>query len=852
MGRKIGILAGGGQLPAMIADSVIAEGGSVHIVGVLGEADENIARFPHTWANWGQIGLMLETLREKGGGEMVIAGTVKRPDLFKIRPDLGFFRVLPELLRMLKGGDDSVLTRVVKLLERYGLTVRGAHEVAPSLLAGAGQLGGVALDAQARADAALGYAVRQVLGPLDAGQAVVVADGTVVAIEGAEGTDRMLARVKALANLAQGRRGVLTKGPKPKQELRVDMPVVGAQTIDNVVAAGLAGVVLEAGGVLLLDRVQAIAKADAAGCALSALQPDALRDAAQPWLSGPSRALPGVVRCLGTTEPSDAHRLDILRGIEAVTALAPLGTGRSVVVTRSFILAIEAAEGTIAVLDRVGQLRQWGLGKRRAGVLVMRAQAGDAHPVDDVLNAAARQGLAGVAIVGPAEAAAPWRAAAPLADTLGIFVAAVGDGMAATKIDGGSGRGGMDVVADLRSASRAEAAGRRLKIFLVAGEHSGDALGAKLMSALKAQAGDRALRFDGVGGAQMEAQGLASIFPMHEVAVMGIGAIIAHFPTIARRVYQTIDAAVAAKPDVVVIIDSPEFTHPIAKRIRKRAPGIPIVDYVSPSVWAWRPGRARAMKAYVDHVLGLLPFEPAAHVKLGGPPCSYVGHPLTERTAWIQGLDTAALEAKLGLTPEKPFLVVLPGSRSSEVRRLMQPFGEGLKQLIERVGDIDIAVPLVESVRGLVEEGLVHWPKRPHFITGEEDKFRAFKRASCALAASGTVTLELGLSGTPMIVAYKVDPVMIPILRLLITADSAVLVNLILGEKVIPELLQEDCTGANIASALMPLMADTGARRRQIDAMRQVGERMALPPEAGRPSEAAARIVLGYARAGRG
>ncbi len=409
----------------MIADGVIAEGGSVHIVGVKGEADQSIERFPHTWANWGQIGLMLGTLREKGGGEMVIAGTVKRPDLFKIRPDLGFFRVLPELLRMLKGGDDSVLTRVVKLLERYGLTVRGAHEVAPGLLARSGQLGAIALDQQALADAALGHAVRQVLGPLDAGQAVVVADGVVLAIEGPEGTDRMLARVRDLAGPhASARRGVLTKGPKPKQELRVDMPVVGARTIDGLVEAGLAGVVLEAGSVLLLDRAEAIAKANAAGCALAALEPDALHETARAWLEKPSPVKPGTVSGIGKVSPSVLSlESDIPRGLQAVTALAPLGTGRGVVVARGYILAFEGVEGTVAMLQRVRRLRQWGLGRRRVGVLVVRAAEGDQPSIEQVLGEVAAQGLAGVTVVGMDALLAPWQAAAPVANKLGIFLA---------------------------------------------------------------------------------------------------------------------------------------------------------------------------------------------------------------------------------------------------------------------------------------------------------------------------------------------------------------------------------------------------------------------------------------------
>ena len=195
---RLGILAGGGRLPLMIAESVGARGGHVHIVAIEGAADPDIARFPHTWVNLGQIGRIVATLSAEGRNELVIAGNVRRPDLRTIRPDAGFFTSLPQVFSLLAGGDDSVLSRVVRFFEAKGLTVRGAHEVAPDLLADAGQIGAVALSRQDHADAMLGFAVRAALGSLDAGQAVAVADGRVLAIEGAEGTDAMLERVAAL------------------------------------------------------------------------------------------------------------------------------------------------------------------------------------------------------------------------------------------------------------------------------------------------------------------------------------------------------------------------------------------------------------------------------------------------------------------------------------------------------------------------------------------------------------------------------------------------------------------------------------------------------------------------------
>ncbi|MEM6499011.1 MAG: lipid-A-disaccharide synthase, partial [Pseudomonadota bacterium] len=218
-----------------------------------------------------------------------------------------------------------------------------------------------------------------------------------------------------------------------------------------------------------------------------------------------------------------------------------------------------------------------------------------------------------------------------------------------------------------------------LSVFIVVGEHSGDALGARLMDGLVA-AYDGELSFAGVGGELMAERGFKTIFPISDVAVMGPLAILPKLPKIVRRVHQTVDAALRAHPDVVVIIDSPEFTHPIAKRIRKRRPDIPIVDYVSPSVWAWRPGRAKKMKPYVDHLLALLPFEPEAHARLGGPACTYVGHPLIERRDWLNTLDPEALRTRLGLSDDRIPLVVLPGSRGSEIERLATVFGQAIER----------------------------------------------------------------------------------------------------------------------------------------------------------------------------
>jgi UDP-2,3-diacylglucosamine hydrolase len=418
IGDRIGILAGGGRLPVMIAESVVARGGSVHIVGIEGEADQDVARFPHTFVNWGQIDRMVATLRSEGGGEMVIAGSVRRPDLWKLRPDAGLFKSLPQLVGLLVGGDDSVLSRVVRFFEGKGFTVRGAHQVAPGLVAGAGRMGAVGLSGAERTDAEIGFAVRAALGPLDAGQAVVVAQGCVLAIEGAEGTDAMLQRIAAQREVATAHppAGVLTKGPKPGQELRVDMPAIGSRTIELAAAGGLAGLAVEAGSVLVLGREEAVLAADAREFALEGLP--RLAAAAGSAGIGVSSA-----RVLGRVRPSNRDKADIEKGLAALERLQVFHTGPAVVVARAYILAIAASETVPAMLGRVRALRQWGMRARRhLGVLVCCAEETEAALFVQLCEQAAAQGLAGIAVAGSGEALVPYEDAATVADGLGLFL----------------------------------------------------------------------------------------------------------------------------------------------------------------------------------------------------------------------------------------------------------------------------------------------------------------------------------------------------------------------------------------------------------------------------------------------
>jgi lipid-A-disaccharide synthase len=387
---------------------------------------------------------------------------------------------------------------------------------------------------------------------------------------------------------------------------------------------------------------------------------------------------------------------------------------------------------------------------------------------------------------------------------------------------------------------------RTYRIFIIAGEHSGDALGSKLMASLNAKLPGR-VRYLGVGGPLMEREGLVSQFPLADIAVMGLVPILKKLPKLVRRVYATVDAAIAAEPDVVVIIDAPEFTHAVAKRIRRKRPAIPIVDYVSPTVWAWRPGRAKAMAPYVDHLLALLPFEPAVHQELGGPACTYVGHPMLERLPWLAALDPAPFLAAHGLDPARPILLILPGSRRTEVERLLGDFGAAVALVAARQPGLQVVIPAMPDVRPLIEAKLATWPEQagqPVVFAGDDDvaKFSAFKLARAALAASGTVTLELALTRTPMVVAYKVD-VLISTFRHIIKAKTCVLANLITGERAIPEFLQEDCTPEKLAAAIDGAMRDSPERAAQLAEMDRVPSALAVPGGV-TASQAAAAVVL--------
>jgi lipid-A-disaccharide synthase len=377
-------------------------------------------------------------------------------------------------------------------------------------------------------------------------------------------------------------------------------------------------------------------------------------------------------------------------------------------------------------------------------------------------------------------------------------------------------------------------------VFLVAGEESGDRLGGSLIAAIKRKNLDA--RFSGVGGAHMAQEGVGSLFALGDLAIIGFGGIVKSLPKILRRIRDTADIVVAARPDVLVIVDSPEFTHRVARRVRAIAPKIPIVDYVCPSVWAWRPGRARVMRSYVDHVLALLPFEPAAMQKLGGPPCTFVGHPLSERIATLR---PSAQEAQRRLA-DPPILLVMPGSRAAEIQRMAGTFGQAVALVSKQIAGLEVVVPAVPRLADKVREAVKTWQVPLRVVTAPDEKDAAFRVARAALTKSGTSTLELALAGVPMVAGYKLSLLEELVGRLMVKVPSIILANLVLGEKAVPELVQRYCTPDQLAAALLPLMSATPERRGQIEAFARLDSIMEIGKSV--PSDRAATLVLDYAR----
>ena len=373
-----------------------------------------------------------------------------------------------------------------------------------------------------------------------------------------------------------------------------------------------------------------------------------------------------------------------------------------------------------------------------------------------------------------------------------------------------------------------------ISIFMVAGEPSGDVLGARLIAALR-DLTDGNVELSGVGGPLMREQGLASLFPMEELSVMGIAEILPHLPRLLRRIRETASAVDRAAPDLLVTIDSPDFTRRVARRLANRS--IPRVHYVAPTVWAWRPWRARGFARDFSHLLVLLPFEPPWFEPVGLP-CSFVGHPVIE-TGADKG-DGAAFRARHGIDTGAPVICVLPGSRRGEVERLAGDFGSALALLAERYPGIRTVVPTVEATAPMVGDLVSGWPGAPVVVRGAAGRHDAMAASNTALAASGTVALELALARVPTVIAYRVAPLTHFLLRWLVSVDYAHLVNIIEGREIVPELIQGDCRPDRLAAALERMLGPDGAA--QVEAVKPALSQLGLGGDT--PSRRAAQAVL--------
>lgn len=363
-----------------------------------------------------------------------------------------------------------------------------------------------------------------------------------------------------------------------------------------------------------------------------------------------------------------------------------------------------------------------------------------------------------------------------------------------------------------------------VRLFLVAGELSGDALGGALLAGLRRLVGED-LVVEGIGGPAMAAEGLVSRFPMEELSVMGVAEVLPRLPNLLRRIRETGDAVAAAAPDALVTIDSPDFSLRVARRAKRLCPGLKVIHYVAPSVWAWRPGRAAKMAEVVDHVLALLPFEPP-YMEAAGMTCDFVGHPIaTEPQATPD--EVAALRAELAIGEGQPVLALLPGSRRGEVTRLVPVFAEVARRLRARRPDLAVIVPAAAPVVGLLDAALkpddAGWPhvmdpRRFPAPVWEARKRAAFAAADVALAASGTVSLELAAAGTPMVIAYDANALTVWIAKRMIRVDTATLVNLVTDTRTIPEFLFERCEPGLVTPAVERLLDEPAAVAEQVAA----------------------------------
>lgn len=382
-----------------------------------------------------------------------------------------------------------------------------------------------------------------------------------------------------------------------------------------------------------------------------------------------------------------------------------------------------------------------------------------------------------------------------------------------------------------------------MKLYVIAGEASGDALGAALLAGLKSLRPDLQVR--GIGGPLMQAEGLHSLFPMEELSVMGLAEVLPKYAHLKRRIREAAADVLAAAPDALITIDSPDFVLRVARMVRAARPDLRTIHYVAPSVWAWRPGRAAKMAHVIDHVLALLPFEPP-YMTAAGMTCDFVGHPVVSAPR-ASAAEAQAFRADLG--GGGPLVLALPGSRRGEVARLAPVIGGVLDRVRAEHPQVQVVLPTLRSVAAMVEGLTADWPVRPRIIEAPEAKRAAFAAADVAIAASGTVSLELAANGVPMVIAYDMHPVTMWLMQRMARVDTVTLVNLVSDTRVVPEFLGGRCTPDLIAPALLGLIGPGPARDAQRAAMRLTMERLGEGGDP--PGLRAARSVLAAMETGR-
>lgn len=500
---------------------------------------------------------------------------------------------------------------------------------------------------------------------------------------------------------------------------------------------------------------------------------------------------------IGAHAPDAADELDIEAGIIAARELGARDEGQAVVVSSGTVLALEDAAGTDAMLAGLAGSKSERAKGEKGGVLVKTCKPGQEMRADlptigpGTVAGAAAAGLGGIAVEAGRALVVDRQKVIRDADAAGLFVVGV------------------------------KLAEKNPEIFLIAGEASGDALAGPLMAALKDMTGG-GISFAGVGGPLMEGQGLRSLFPMNELAVMGLVEVLPRLPRLLGRIRQVTAEIRRREPACLVTIDAPDFNFRVAKRLL--GSGIPVVHYVAPTVWAWRPGRAAKIAPFIDHLLALFPFEPPYFAKVGLD-CTFVGHPVVEGESGTAA--AAAWRARNGVPAAAKLLCLLPGSRAGEAQRLLPVFAETVERIKTNHPNLHLVLPAAAAVAGMVRDYVRRWPVPVIVVEGEAEKAAAFAAADVALAASGTVSLELARAETPMVIAYKMAPLTHWLLRRMVRVKHACLINIILGREAVPECLQGDCRAGRLAAEVETLLGNEMAREAQrgagLDALKKLG-----------------------------